>query len=82
MKKLSRDQGALDAPMLSQGTNQARLADRVSARPAKAGEGGPGLATTHGGTGRVMTKRGATLNERTRTYSRQTQRLALPLRSP
>src|SRR6516162_11102670 len=27
-----------------------------SPRPAKAGEGGPGLATTHGGLGRVMTK--------------------------
>ena len=31
--------------------------DRVSSpRPAKAGEGGPGLATTHAGGGRVMTK--------------------------
>src|SRR6516162_1907226 len=60
-----------------------QCADRINARPAKAGEGGPGLATTHrGGRGRVMTKRGATLNERTRTYSRQTQRSAFLLRLP
>jgi hypothetical protein len=47
---------------------------------------GSGLARTchdaHGGRGRVMTKREATLNERTRRYSRQTQRSAVPLRSP
>jgi hypothetical protein len=44
---------------------------------------GSGLATTHTGDGgRVMTKREATLNERTRRYSRQTQRSAVPLRSP
>src|SRR5262249_57168260 len=35
-----------------------------------------------GGRGRVMTKREATLNERTRMYSRHTQRSAFPLRSP
>jgi len=28
-----------------------KAADRISARPAKAGEGGPGLATTHSGDG-------------------------------
>src|SRR5262249_28956082 len=36
----------------------------------------------HGGRGRVMTKREATLNQRTRKYNRQTQRSAFPLRLP
>src|SRR5262249_50691770 len=40
------------------------------------------LHDAHGGRGRVMTKREATLNERTRMYSRHTQRSAAPLRSP
>jgi hypothetical protein len=57
-------------------------ADRVSARPAKAGGRPAGTChDAHGGRGRVMTKREATLNERTRMYSRHTQRSAVPLRS-
>src|SRR6516162_2085465 len=48
----SRDQGALDAPILSQGTNQARRGSRK--RPARAGTrtGGPGLAITQVGCAR------------------------------
>jgi hypothetical protein len=40
----------LGAPILSHRTNR-QGADRISARPSKAGEGGPGLATTRRGNG-------------------------------
>src|SRR5262245_17660125 len=69
-------------PILSHGTNQARRGSHK--RPTRQGWGRR-VGTchdAHGGRGRVMTKREATLNERTRMYSRHTQRSAFPLRSP
>src|SRR5262249_38704842 len=71
-----------DAPMLSQGANQTRRGSHK--RPTRQGWGRRAWTChdAHGGRGRVMTKREATLNERTQMYSRQTQRSAFPLRSP
>src|SRR5262249_24393088 len=73
---------SLDAPILSHGTNQARRGS--DKRPTRQGWGRRAgtCHDAHGGRGRVMNKREATLNERTRMYSRHTQRSAFPLRSP
>jgi hypothetical protein len=79
-EKTSR--GTLDAPILSEGTNQARRGSHKRPDPPRLGKAGRDLPRRTRGRGRVMTKREATLNERTRMYSRQTQRSAVPLRSP
>src|SRR6516162_8142751 len=62
-------------------TNQARRGLHKRPDPPRLGKAGRDLPRRTRGTGRVMTKREATLNERTRMYSRHTQRSAVPLRS-
>ena len=48
MIKTSRDQGALDAPVLSQGAHQANARIAQAPRPPGTRNRRPGLATTHG----------------------------------